>query len=279
MAYEYPGECALDYFPCRYGQSKLLFRGPRRRLEGRYGAVLGGSETYGKFVADPYPALIERALGLPMVNFGYMNAGTDVFVNEPVVIDACNRARLTVIQLMGAQNTSNRFYAVHPRRNDRFLRASTLLKTIFRDVDFTEFHFTRHMLSALKMRSAEKFALIEEELKSAWVARMRILLQKVAGKSVLLWIDDHRADAGGRDRDGRDGLGLEPLLVDPGMVAAIRAHAADLCHVTPSAAARTAGTDGMLFSALEGPAAAEMPGPRIHAEIAAALAPVISRLL
>ncbi len=36
---------------------------------------------------------------------------------------------------MGAQNLSNRFYAVHPRRNDRFLRASTLMKTIFREVD------------------------------------------------------------------------------------------------------------------------------------------------
>lgn len=274
MAYEYPGECALDYFPCRYGQSKLLFRGPRRKLEGRYGAVLGGSETYGKFVADPYPALVEQALGLPMVNFGYMNAGTDVFVNEPVVIEACNHARVTVIQLMGAQNMSNRFYAVHPRRNDRFLRASTLLKTIFRDIDFTEFHFTRHMLSALKAESAEKFALIEEELKSAWVARMRILLQKVAGRSVLLWVGDHRAAEA-----GRDSLGSEPLLVDPDMVAAIRAHAADLCHVAPSAAARSAGTEGMLFSALDGPAAAEMPGPRIHAEVAEALAPVIRRLL
>lgn len=274
MAYEYPGESALDYFPCRYGQSKLLFRGPRRRLEGRYGAVLGGSETYGKFVADPYPALIEQASGLAMVNFGYMNAGTDVFVNEPVVVDVCNRAKVTVIQLMGAQNMSNRFYAVHPRRNDRFLRASTLLKTIFRDVDFTEFHFTRHMLSALKSRSEEKFALIEEELKSAWVARMRILLQKVAGKSVLLWIGDHRAT-----ESGRDSLGPEPLLVDPGMVAVIRSHATDLCHVTPSAVARSAGTEGMLFGPLDGPAAAEMPGPRIHAEVAAALTPVITRLL
>ena len=44
-----------------------------------------------------------------------------VFVNEPTVIDICSKALVTVVQLMGAQNTSNRFYAVHPRRNDRFL--------------------------------------------------------------------------------------------------------------------------------------------------------------
>ena len=58
MAYEFAGDSALDYFPCRYGQSKLLFRGPRRRFDGPYAAAIGGTETYGKFVADPYPALV-----------------------------------------------------------------------------------------------------------------------------------------------------------------------------------------------------------------------------
>ncbi|MGB3314802.1 MAG: DUF6473 family protein, partial [Albidovulum sp.] len=59
MAYEYAGESALDYLPCRYGQSKLLFRGPRRKLDGAYAAVLGGTETYGKFVAEPFPNIVE----------------------------------------------------------------------------------------------------------------------------------------------------------------------------------------------------------------------------
>lgn len=276
MAYEYAGDAALDYFPCRYGPSKLLFRGPRRRLEGAYAAVIGGTETYGKFVADPYPALVERALGLPVVNFGYMNAGTDVFVGEPVVIDACRQAKVTVIQIMGAQNLSNRFYAVHPRRNDRFLRASALMKTIFPEVDFTEFHFTRHMLSVLKGRSAGNFALVEEELKAAWLARMRILLQKIDSATVLLWI----TGASGADPHGPgDGLGHEPLLVDAGMVAEVRPFACDLVTITPSDAALAAGTAGMQFAPLDAPVAAAMPGPRVHAEIAGALLPAMQRLL
>lgn len=276
MAYEYAGDTALDYFPCRYGQSKLLFRGPRRRLEGAYAAAVGGTETYGKFVAEPYPVLLERALGLPVINFGYMNAGTDVFVGEPVVIDACRHAKVTVIQLTGAQNLSNRFYAVHPRRNDRFLRASTLMKTIFREVDFTEFHFTRHMLSVLKERSAEKFALLEEELKAAWIARMRNLLHKIENRTVLLWI----TGAAGADPHGPgDGLGHEPLFVDAEMVAAIRPYAGDLVRIMPSAAALGAGTEGMQFAPLDAPVAAAMPGPRVHAEIAGALAPAMRRFL
>lgn len=276
MAYEFAGESALDYFPCRYGQSKLLFRGPRRPLEGAYAAAIGGTETYGKFVPEPYPALVEKALGLPLVNFGYMNAGADVFLGEPVVIDASRNARVTVIQLTGAQNLSNRFYAVHPRRNDRFLRASMLMKTIFREVDFTEFSFTRHMLSVLRACSTEKFALVEEELKAAWVARMRMLLQKIGGRSVLLWIG---GAAGAEPRGPLDGLGPEPLFVDERMVAEIRTLASDLVRIAPSAEALAAGTEGMSFGPLDAPVAAAMLGPKVHEEIAAALVPAMRRLL
>lgn len=271
MTYETPGAEALDYYPCRYGRSKLLFRGPRRRLEGEYFAVLGGTETYGKYLAEPYPAKLEKALGRPVVNFGYLNAGPDVYVSEPVVIEACDKARVTVIQLMGAQNMSNRFYAVHPRRNDRFLRASTLMKTVFREIDFAEFHFTRHMLLALRQRTPEKFELVAQELRAAWVARMKLLLEKIEGKTVLLWLDDPHAE-------GADPLGPEPLLVEAGMVEALRPLADEIVHVKPSAAACSSGTAGMLFPPLEEPVAARMPGPLVHSEIAAALAPVLERL-
>lgn len=274
MAYEYPGEGALDYLPCRYGQSKLLFRGPKRRLEGPYCAVLGGTETYGKYVQHPYPALLEQSLGMPVVNFGYMNAGADVFLNEPTIIDACSKSRLTVIQLLGAHNMSNRFYAVHPRRNDRFLRSSALMKTIFCEVDFTDFHFTRHMLLSLKRRSPEKYAILEIELKAAWVARMRLLLQKIVGRTVLLWLGDHHAD--GRTRDE---LGPEPLLLDQEMIDQIRPFATDVIRVMPSAGAAAAGTAGMHFPDLDAPIAEQMPGPRIHAEVAAALEPVLRAYL
>ncbi|WP_343116197.1 DUF6473 family protein [Ostreiculturibacter nitratireducens] len=274
MTYEYPGDGALDYLPCRYGQSKLLFRGPRRQLDGQYFAVLGGTETYGKFVEIPYPSLLEGTLGIPVVNFGYLNAGADVFLNDPSIIRSCNGARATVIQLTGAHNLSNRFYAVHPRRNDRFLRASTLMKTVFREVDFTEFHFTRHMLSALKERAPEKFAILVEELRSAWVARMRSLLQRIEGETVLLWISDGHAAL-----PDRDALGPEPLLVDEEMVDEIRPYASRLVKVAPSRDARDAGTQGMHFAPLDALAATRLPGPRVHQEVADALAPFLKSLV
>lgn len=270
MAYEHAGAGALDYAPCRYGKSKLLFRGPRRNLDAPFCAALGGTETYGKFVAEPWPALLEERVGMPVVNFGCLNAGIDVFIHEPQLTDASRRARVSIIQLMGAQNMSNRFYAVHPRRNDRFLRASTLMRSIFPEVDFTEFNFTRHMLQTLQGRAPDRYAMLVEELQAAWVSRMATLLERIEGRKILLWIGDYI-------RNGEDNG--SPALVTPDMVARIQPLADRLVRVDPSAQARSLGTQGMRFGALEELAAAEMPGPHVHREIAESLDVVLREML
>ena len=273
MAYEHAGRGALDYAPCRYGKSKLLFRGPRRNLEAAFCAAMGGTETYGKFVAEPWPALLEGAIGWPVVNFGCLNAGIDVFLHEPQLAEVWRRAQVSVVQLMGAQNMSNRFYAVHPRRNDRFLRASTLMRSIFPEVDFTAFNFTRHMLLTLQGQAPDRYATLVEELQAAWVSRMSTLLDRIEGRKVLLWVGDYAPPGSA----GNPGSG--PALVTPQMVAQIQPMADRLVQVAPSAGARTSGTRGMHFAVLEEPAAAEMPGPLVHREIAEQLTPVLRGML
>ena len=275
MAYAYPGEGSLDYLPCRYGNSKLAFRGPLCALRPPYCAVIGGTETYGKFVADPYPALVEAGTGLQMVNLGCVNAGPDVFLNEPEIVQICAGAAVTVVQVMGAHNLTNAFYSVHPRRNDRFLRAAPPLQAMFPEVDFTEFHFTRHLLRALQAVSIERFAVVTDELRVAWVCRMTDLLARIGGKVVLLWLADRPPAC---DRQGRDRL-HDPILVDAGMIGALKDGYAEYVEVVVSAQARADGVAGMSFAPLDRPAAAEVPGPAVHREVAAALAPRLMRLL
>lgn len=276
MSYEKQGAGALDYLPCRYGNSKLLFRGPRRRVEGDYVAVLGGTDTYGKFIERPYAARLEDQLRMPVINLGCVNAGPDVYVNDPKVLDICAGARTTVIQVMGAHNMSNRFYAVHPRRNDRFLKASSLMKTVFRDLDCTEFHFTRHMLSSIKERWPDRFDIMVGELQDAWVARMSSLLSKIDGKTVLLWMSKNSPDEEIVMDD--PALGTDPLFVNRAMLEALRPLATDIVEVNLSIAASTAGTDGMAFSDLEAPAAKEVLSVKAHQETADELAPILRYL-
>lgn len=260
MAYQSLGDTSLEYFPCRYGASKILFRGPQRPLEGEYIAAIGGSETYGKFVEFPYPDLMEGLLKTPVINFGCMNAGVDVFANEQTLLDACNGAKLSVLQVPGAVNLSNRFYAVHPRRNDRFLRASNLLKTIYREVDFTEFNFTRHMLQSLQEISGEKFAMVEMELKEAWVGRMKSLVARIESPLILLWLSER----GISEACPHGILGPDPAMVDEEMMNEIRPFVQDVVEVKVSQKDINLGREELVYPEMDEAAARSMLGAVAH---------------
>lgn len=274
MTFEQAGDSPLHYFPCRYDRSRLLFRGPRRDMSGDHIAFLGGTETYGKFLREPFPALVEAALGLPSVNLGCVQAGPDAYLNDPAILDLTRRAAVTVVQVTGALNLSNRLYAVHPRRNDRFLRASPALQGLYPEVDFTEFAFTRHLTRSLADVSADRFEQVVAELRTAWVARMVTLLDRLSPPVVLLWLGLHPPP-----RESVVDPMADPPLIHAGMLATLRPRVAAYLEVVASDHARAEGVRGMAFPPLEAQAAQGLPGPAVHAEVAAALTPVIKGLL
>ncbi|PWJ20964.1 DUF6473 family protein [Jannaschia seohaensis] len=213
-------DAPLDYYPCRYGACRIPFRGPRVELTRPYTVVLGGSETYGKFVEDPFCDRVAELTHRRVVNLGVHNGGLDVFARDETLHPVIAGAETVIVQAMGAANLSNRFYTVHPRRNDRFLHRSVLMETLFQDVDFSDFAFTRHMLVTLQHASPDKFAMVTRELGEAWVARMRLLLSRIPGEKILLWIED----------PGNDALGPEPLFVTVDMIQKLRPLIDKLVH-------------------------------------------------
>jgi hypothetical protein len=274
MAFENNTGGILDYYPYRLGRSRLMFRGPRPRIDGAYATVLGGSDAYGKFVADPFPSLLEARLGIPVINFGCMHAGVSAFSDEDAVLAACAEAEVTVIQIMGAANMSNRLYSVHPRRNDRFLKASPALRGFYPQVDFTEYNFTRHLLSALESHDTAAFAAVREELREAWLGRMRLLIRRIGGRVVLLWMAHRRPEDGDALPSGGD-----PLFVDREMIDALAGEVADTVEVVASPTAREEGLDHKIYAPIEALAAQEVPGPLFHAEVAETLARRLPPLL
>lgn len=268
------GHGALDYSPCRYGASRVLFRGPRKALDGQYIAFLGGTETYGRFIKHPFPDLLEERLGARCVNFGVVNAGVDLYLNDPVVMGLVVGAHAKVVQVMGAQNMSNRYYSVHPRRNDRFLRASERLAMLYPEVDFTEFHFVRHMLGHLHDVAPERFAIVVDELRQAWIARMKNILTQIRGQVVLLWFSDHPIPEEATAPEARG-----PLFVTREMIEALRPRVSSLIEAIPSQVALTNGTQGMVYSDFDACAAEELLGPEAHREICEDLEPILRKML
>lgn len=251
-----------DHLTCRYGVSRLHFRGPKRSLGAPYVACIGGTETYGRFVSDPFPALLERRLGGACVNFGSVNSGLDSMLNDPELMRLAHQAEACVVQLPGAQNLSNRLYRVHPRRNDRFLEASKLLKALYDEVDFTEFHFNKHLLGRLLEISQGRFDIVREELRQAWMARMRSLVDAVDGQMLLLWL---RYDP---PEEGCPPLGPEPLMVTSEMVDSLRGAVASVIELPVKMAGESDELGDMIFGTMQEPAAEHMIGPATHQIIA-----------
>ncbi|MEQ9055876.1 MAG: DUF6473 family protein [Roseovarius confluentis] len=206
--------------------SRLALRGPERDLNKPFIAVLGGSETFGKFVDRPYPALLEDRIGRPVVNLGVMHAGASLFSKERWLLDIASGADLTIVQVMGAQNMSNRLYCVHPRRNDRFLTTSAALRIIYPDVDFTEVNFTGHLLETLERSSAARFEIVVEELRWAWVQRMRRIVKSISGDVQLLWMSRRSPDDAARDTSSSD-----PMFVTRAMLDELSPHIAGVTEV------------------------------------------------
>ncbi len=267
------GAGALDYSPCRYGASKAVFRGPGRDLSHPYVAMLGGSPTFGKYVDRPYPALVEAALGLPVANLGGLNAGPDFYLSDPATLGIAGRARAAVVQVTGAEALSNPFYAVHVRRNDRFVAATPALRALFPQVDFAEIHFTRHLLQVLARSDAAGFGQVVQGLKRNWLARMRQLLSALPARRVLLWLADTPPP------DEADALAAAPLFIDRAMLEALRPDLSGLVLAVPSPRARAMARFDMTYPETEATQAACLPGAAVHAEVADRLTPVLRGLM
>ncbi|MEH6645239.1 DUF6473 family protein [Sulfitobacter sp.] len=274
MTYDVMGLGALDYLPCQYGTSKLIFRGPQRELKDPYVAFLGGTQTFGKFIEQPYPLRVEHLTGVTSVNLGQMNAGLDVFASDPVVLGAASGARITVLEVLGASNLSNRLYSVHPRRNDRFLRTAPDLQKLYPEVDFSQFNFTQHMLSDLHQRDSHRFSTVRRSLQRSWLRRMRQLIAALRGQVVLLRI-------GGDlwDQTWPVGRGFGPVLVNDAMIEGLRGTVSAIVNVPANLDDGNTRYEGMIVSALEEEAAKAVAPPSVHAAVAQALLPVLDRLM
>lgn len=248
----------------QYDGSKLLWRGPRRDLDGAFIACLGGTDTFASHIADPYPDVLESVLGVTCVNFGLPNAGIDVFRGDAALIDCASRSAACVLQVPNAINMNNLYYRVHPRRNDRVLEATDAMRALFPSVDFARFSFTRHMLTVLRRNYPEPFAYLQRELATVWVAGMTELLGQINAPVVLLWLSPRRPE----EQDDRPDLYADPALVSRPMLEAIRDHANGLVEVcVPSCSHNDDDCKPVTLSS------------EVHANTALKIEPAITRIL
>ncbi|WP_217357426.1 DUF6473 family protein [Ruegeria arenilitoris] len=274
MSYHESGATGVEESVCRYGASKLWFRGPKRALRVPYVACVGGTETFGRFVDSPFPAALEQRLEMQCLNLGSLFTGAEGLARDPEILSLMNGAEVCVLQLPSALNQSNRFYRVHPRRNDRVLQATSDLSALYPEVDFADVHFVRHLMSRLSAFSDARFEVVAAELRRAWAEALRTLLDNVTSRVLLLWLDWDHSPAVGLDARGvSDPVPITQAMIDgvsDGGVATVK------MTVRPSGASDD--LEDMLFGTMQQPMAEYMIGPATHRAIAERLLPAIRDL-
>ncbi len=229
----------VDYCCYRFGRSRQRFRGPKPDLSRPYISFIGGSETYGKFVEQPFPALVEEALDFTCANWGTPGAGPSFFLKDPAVLEACSNSKVCVVSVMGAVAMSNRLYSVFKRRNSRVRNTSAGLQAMFPDLKLEEFRFAHNMLRQMYRGNPANFKVVEIELKEAWVARMRELLDEIETCRVLFWISERTPDEKW-STDQRGTFVTHPAFVDRDMLEAIAPMADLVVEYVPHYAADNA---------------------------------------
>ena len=265
MTYDATGLQGLDYELCTYEGSRLQFRGPQPDLTGGYVAFLGATETFGKFVQDPYPALLDKLLPASVVNLGMINGGVDAYLADPAILKLARKAELRVVQVFGALNQSNHYYKVHPRRNDRFIGACETLIRLFPEVDFAEFHYTKAMLAALHKLSNTRYKMVCEELQKIWLQRMNKLLDEIGDDTILLWFAAARPSRNAPDDP------FDPMLIDADMIQSLRLRTRCYVEFVPGPVARSVDKSDLLSVMISPDAVDCIMGANAHAQAAQAL--------
>mgnify|MGYP007089475659 CR=1 FL=1 len=158
-----------------------------------------------------------------------------------------------------------------------FLSASAVFSIFseFSDFsDFSEFSFTRHMLSALHSKSIDRFETVVSELREAWLARMRRMLDQIGENVVLLWFSENEPTNEPWDELPHQ-MQVDPLFITKEMIDQLRPLVKGLIVAKPSKDALVRGTAGMIYPISQQRAAREMLGVDCHNEAAAVLVPAI----
>jgi hypothetical protein len=90
MSFETRNAFAPDHPTVNYPGSSLRFRAPAGDPTQPHVLCLGGTETFGRFVDNPYPGCWPM-IAMPVINMGVAGGGLDVLLNDTAIAEAGNR--------------------------------------------------------------------------------------------------------------------------------------------------------------------------------------------
>lgn len=210
----------VDYAPYCHSPSGLWIRGPDPfpLNTSPFVVCLGAAQTFGPFCKRPFPRVLQQALGIPVVNFGYPGAGPAFFNAHPSLIGVANRAAVVVVQAMSGRSVDNSLFVSNglerlTRRADgRVMGAAQAYRALLR----------RH-----RFRDRQKLRNLIAETRASWLEDCRKLLEQITVPKIALWFSVRQPDYIERYLLLRTMMGKFPHLVNRPMWEALAGAADD----------------------------------------------------
>lgn len=186
----------VDYKMYPLGDTGLWFRGsaPNTLETGQYFVCIGAAQTFGCFCNQPFPELLEEALGLPVLNLGYGGAGPYFFLKHPSLLDYINRAKFVIVQVMSGRSESNLLFdsgglELLTRRSDGVkVGADAAYRALLEDSIWRKMPIgKRYFQRADSLLGDKKVKRIVTETRRNWVSHYQELLDKVTVPKILFW--------------------------------------------------------------------------------------------
>lgn len=195
----------------------FVVRGPRpaNLTPKTFCTSIGAAFTFGRFVANPYPELLGKALGIGSLNLGFAGIGP-VFFNYPknkILIDLINQSKFVTVCVMSGRSQSNsRFKAEEHSQveyrlpNNQIIPADFAYQQLLEEAD-------EATIKALVAETRERY-----------LAEFIQLLNSITVPKVLLWFSKRSPDYTESYDTSFTLFNSFPHLVNQSMADTLRSH-------------------------------------------------------
>ncbi|MBZ0151177.1 MAG: DUF6473 family protein [Planctomycetes bacterium] len=263
----------FDYGLVKLEGTYLHVRGPAVDLSKPYIACVGAAQTFGRFCDEPYPTMLGKRLGMPVLNLSDGGAGPG-WVANPVFLRLLNGASLVVVQMLSARSVGNSLF---DNRNSGGHVGTRL-------ADGKRMTFIEFFKELVASSPPGVVARVVQETRENFVRRSIEVLGSIRPPKVALWLSARSPDYEDRPGTPHGYLSDYPHFVNREMVKAITAHAD--AYVECSSAAGLPQPLWQASAAVEGAVLVEgrlfnryYPSPQMHRAAADALESVCRGIL
>jgi predicted RNA-binding protein YlxR (DUF448 family) len=157
-----------------------------------YGVAIGGAQTFGRYVTQPFAEILARQNGIQVLNLGFSGAGPSFFLRRPELLRWVNKAEFVIVQAMSGRNLSN--FAFAACDNQDLVRKHGTTESIPVERAYRAFLLESEPSIAIALRAANRMQ---------WLREMAELFRRITvQRKCLLWFSKRKQNY----KEGLDSL-------------------------------------------------------------------------